>query len=434
MKPQLHNFFSKRSRLGWLSAIFLSLHLLGACNDDLSDALPQCSVEVKVAMKDGAILPSFTDASLKFSNLSSGVSTEFSYPLPEGASLMPGLYDISFTARSGDMEYHAISQSVEILSNGMLIRLEAFANRHTDDLIIAEVFFAGTLQTSGNQYYGDDYVKLYNNTDHVVYADGITLFESEFLTTEKRDYTPDRMGEGVTGQALYTIPGNGTDYPVMPGEYLLLADTGIDHRQVNPNSFDLSHADWEWYDVSSVPSNIDIDSPLVPNLDKWYCYTNSVFMLHNRGYRAIGIARISSEKSKFLAENRYSFDYELVTVVGSFPMSDFAYIIPNKDVVDVVNCSVASEWEWNVTDPALDRGWTGCGKIANDKTRYFRSVRRKLLYIDANGKAVLQDTNDSSVDFNKDMIPSEIEIQASVCGIDGERATTVTYDGITPVE
>ena len=133
----------------------------------------------------------------------------------------------------------------------------------SNDLIIAEIFFAGTLRPSGNQYYGDDYVKLYNNTNHVIYADGLTLFETKFTTTEKYDYTPNIMNEAVTVHALYTIPGSGTEHPVQPGEYMLLADTGIDHRQANSNSFDLSHADFEWYDLSTSPSSMDIDSPTV---------------------------------------------------------------------------------------------------------------------------------------------------------------------------
>ena len=407
--------------------------LLASCNDDLSNSIQQCSVDVRIEAKDNMSIPAFDSATLTFTDLSSGMSTPYAWPMPAGATVLPGLYDITFEAKSGDTDYFAVSRSVEIISNGSLIRLELYSNRHTDDLIIAEIFFTGTLQSSGNQYYGDDYVKLYNNTDHVIYADGLTLFESKFLTTEKRDYTPDRMAEGVTVQALYTIPGSGTDHPVAPGEYILLADTGIDHRQINPNSFDLSHADWEWYDVSTVPSTLDIDSPLVDNLDKWYCYTKSIFLLHNRGFRAIGIARLPEGKDKFLADAWYEFDYEIVSAAGTFPMTGNGYLVPNSAVVDVVNCSAVSVWQWNVTDPSLDRGWTHCGVNDNDKTRYFHSVRRKLLYVTDDGRPVFKDTNNSTEDFNPMVTPSEIELQGTVTGLGEGTATTITYDGVTPV-
>lgn len=300
----------------------------------------------------------------------------------------------------------------------------------TDDLIIAEIFFTGTLQNSGNSYLGDDYVKLYNNTDHVVYADGLTLFESKFSTTEKYEHTPDIMATDMNIQALYTIPGSGRDVPVQPGEYLLLADTGIDHRVSNPNSFDLSHADFEWYDLSSNPKQMDIDSPLVPNLDKWYCYTLSFWMLHNRGFKAVGIARIPIDRDQYLTDYKYHYDYVNVTAAGTFDMSADAYRMPNEWIVDVVNCSIESKYVWNVCAPALDSGWTHCGSIDHDKTRYYRSVRRKMLRLNDQGNPVLKDTNNSTEDFNPDCIASEIELQGTVMNAQGELCTTITYDGV----
>lgn len=59
-----------------------------------------------------------------------------------------------------------------------------------NDFIIEEIFFTGTLRASNKQYYGDDYVKIYNNTDRILYADGLALVESKFISTEKYDYTP----------------------------------------------------------------------------------------------------------------------------------------------------------------------------------------------------------------------------------------------------
>jgi hypothetical protein len=325
--------------------------------------------------------------------------------------------------------------SIQISQNGSnQVVLNAYNNIESDDLIISEVFFAGTLQTSGNQYYGDDYVKLYNNTDHVIYADGLTFFESKFTTTEKYDYSPDIMNEAMTVQALYTIPGSGKDYPVQPGEYLLLADTGIDHRISNPNSFDLSNADFEWYDVSSNPNSLDIDGPTVTNLDKWYCYTLTYFMLHNRGFKAYGIARIPIDRDTYLKDYYYTYDYEMITAAGTFPMSQSSYRLPNEWIVDVVNCSVESNYAWCVCAPQLDCGWTYCGKINSDKTRFFRSVRRKMLYLNEDGNPVLKDTNNSSADFNPECIPSEIEIQGTAIDFNGTPCTTLTYDGVTPIE
>ena len=213
------------------------------------------------------------------------------------------------------------------------------------------------MRPNGSQYYGDDYVKIFNNTDHVLYADGLTFLESKFVTTQKYNYTPDIMSQAMTVQALYTIPGSGKDYPVQPGEELWIVDTGIDHRVANENSFDCSGADFEWYDVSTQPAHLDIDGP-VTNLDKWYCYTLSFFVLHNRGFRAWALARIPIEKEQYLANYSYTYNYIIIVPAGVYPMSQTAYKVPNDWIVDAVNCSVEAERVWNVTDPSLDRGWT----------------------------------------------------------------------------
>lgn len=419
----------------------MALCLLWSCDDKISDdsaatdaTLVNLAIIHPADLEDDAVVDHEHTA---FYNISNGRTSEFG----SGAEirLTPGLYDIDYTARvnsaSGTTStLRATARSIQIGGEMQTVQLQSYNTIESDDLIIAEIFFAGTLRSSGNQYYGDDYIKLYNNTDHIVYADGLTLFETKFTTTHKYDYTPDIMHEAITVHALYTIPGSGHDHPVQPGQYLLLADTGIDHRQANPNSFDLSHADFEWYDISTKPNNMDIDSPTVPDLDKWYCYTLSFWVLHNRGFKAYGIARIPVDRDTYLRDYLYTYDYTIHSVAGDFPMTGQAYRLPNQWVVDVVNCSVQAEFAWTLTAPALDCGWTYCGSIDKDKSRYFHSVRRKMLYLNEQGNPVLKDTNNSSADFNPDCIASEIELQGTAMDTNGTLCTTKTYDGVTPVE
>ena len=415
----------------------LAIALLAvACDDTVGDS-PNAtySPQVNVALPDSLAAGTVQSEKFEVRNVSTGRTTTFSSR--QDLKLTVGLYDVTYEAEVllADSLHHvtAYTQSVEVTANRQEINLQAFESLVNDDFIISEIFFSGTLQPSGNQYYGDDYVKIYNNTDHVLYADGLTLVESQFLTTQKYNYTPDIMDQAMTVQAIYTIPGSGKDHPVQPGEELILADTGIDHRVANPNSFDLSKADFEWYDVSSQPAHMDIDSPTVPNLDKWYCYTLSFFVLHNRGFRAYALARIPIDKEEYLKNYRYTYDYTIIVEAGTFPMSRTAYKLPNKWIVDAVNCSVAAKYVWNVTTPSLDRGWTYCGTVDKDKTRYFHSVRRKMLYL-KDGKPYLQDTNNSSADFNPECIASEIERQGTAIDVSGTKCTTRTYDGVTPMK
>ena len=213
-------------------------------------------------------------------------------------------------------------------------------------------------------------------------------------------------------------------------ESFLLCDTGIDHRTANPNSFDLSHADFEWYDVSTHPDHMDMDSPTVPNLDKWYCYTESFYVLHNRGFTSFALARIPIDKEEYLKNYKYTYRYTMYLPAGTFPMQQQAYKMPNAWIVDGVNCSVEAKRLWNILPPSVDAGWTHCGKIDGDKTRYFRSVRRKLQYLNPDGTMHLQDTNNSTEDFNTECIPSIVEMQHTAIDAQGTKANKETYDGI----
>lgn len=427
----------KRTNIAAAAAILLMTVTAVSCSDSPGiDAVETVPVSVTIEQPADMADATLVSEEYTFTNVNTAQVTRVSST--DDLNLEAGLYDIMYqgqykTANGVELTLRAAATSVTITESARTIVLKAYANIENDDLIIAEVFFAGTLHPSGNQYYGDDYIKLYNNTDHVIYADGITIFESKFTTTQKYEHTPDIMDEAMNVQALYTIPGSGKEHPVQPGEYMLIVDTGIDHRVANPNSFDLSAADFEWYDVSTKPGNIDIDGPTVPNLDKWYCYTLSYWLLHNRGFKAYGIARIPVDRDTYLTKYKYHYDYTLVTVAGTFPMTADAYRLPNDWIKDVVTCSVQPEYAWNVCTPALDCGWTHCGDVDKDKNRYFHSVRRKVLRITDDGRVILKDTNNSTVDFNPDCIASEIEIQGTAMDVNGTPCTVRTYDGVMPM-
>lgn len=409
-----------------------------ACND--VEDVTKVATGVTVKLPDNLSAALVTNDTLTFQNISSGLFVKV--PASEKPELPQGLYNCFYKA---DVTYENEGRTVKGRLRGALENVSLTAgdvsltmNTHLlidkDDFIIEEIFFTGTLRESGKQYYGDSYVKIYNNTDHVLYADGLALLESKFVSTQKYDYTPDIRQDTMTVHAIYVVPGSGKEYPVQPGESLVLCDTGIDHRVANPNSFDLSKAAFEWYDISTSPDNMDIDSETVENLDKWYCYTLSIFVLHNRGFRSYALARMQVPKEEYLKKFFYKYEYIVSSPQGNYPWSQKAYKLPNSWIVDGVNCSVEAERQWNVLPATVDAGWTHCGKIDHDKNRYFKSVRRKMLYLDEKGRRVLQDTDNSTDDFNTECVPSVIEEQHTAMSADGKKAETVTYDGVQPVE
>ena len=413
-----------------------------SCSDE--PVVPTVEASIEIVRPEGIDDLQILKETVVFRNLSSG--EEMRFDSTEGLAIPVGIYECSYEAEAtyvnaGDEESAVVegrlignAESVQVTAAGFKLVLPVYLSVDKDDFIFEEIFFTGTRRASGSSYIGDTYFKIYNNTDHVLYADGLAICESKFKSTQFYTYTPDIRQDEMTVHAIYVIPGNGTEHPVAPGESLVICDTGIDHRISNPNSFDLSDADFEWYDESTNPSHTDIDSPTVPNLDKWYCYTQTVFIPHNRGFSSFALARIPIGKEAYLSDYYYDYEYTMYLPAGTFPMSGSAYRLPNEWIVDGVNCSVETDRQWNVLPPSIDAGWTHCGAMDSDEKRFFKSIRRKMLYLTDDGIRVLKDTNNSTADFNPDCVPSLVEMQHAAIDAFGTKAERVTYDGVQPAE
>ena len=219
----------------------------------------------------------------------------------------------------------------------------------------------------------------------MLYADGLVLADSEFLTVTKRDYTPNIMAEAFTAGSMVQIPGNGTQYPVQPGASIVIAEQGINHKENNPNSIDLSKADFENFYPPRVK---DVDGVGVTN----NINLHGIFIFNNRGNRSYVIARFPEGTAT--ATLQYDYEYKVATKL----MQRQALKIPNNWIVDAVNLSTKTGFEWIVTSSSLDSGWAYVANDEKDTSRYGKSVRRKVLS-EKNGKPIFKDTNDSTEDF-----------------------------------
>ena len=269
-----------------------------------------------------------------------------------------------------------------------------------DGFVISEIFFTGTLTPEGKQYTDDQYIKIGNNSDTVMYADGLAIAESDFLTVDKQDYTPDLMQQAMTVSALYVIPGSGKEHPVKPGEELVLAIDAKNHKEFNKNSIDLSKADFEFYDKSSDPNISDDDNPNVPNLLSWTTSSATYFSMHNRGFKAYAIARPQVDRETYTSKYVYNYKWTFTFDGETYPMDNDANFLPNTWIIDAVNLSVASDYQWGVVAATLDAGWSHCGSTDQDQSRYGKAVVRKK----SGNKWT--DTNNSTNDFNADAKPT----------------------------
>lgn len=389
-----------------------------SCSKD-SDSIPDVKYTVLLEMPINLDTPTLKSATVTLTDIKGGASYTVTDFVADGSkykasiTVPQGTYNIKV---DGSIQYMVsgtpVTGGVQATREGVAVSVElssadvvlAVYNAKSG-FVIEEIFFTGTLTPAGKQYSGDQYFKITNNSAQALYADGLAIVESAFLTVSKYSYTPDIMSQAMTVDAFYCIPGNGKDVLVEPGKSLIIALNAVNHTVANSNSFDLSNADFEFYDVSSNPNFLDTDNDKVPNLDKWYCNTASYFSLHNRGFKSYALVKPEIDKATFIKDYEYTANYIMELPSGNYEMSTKGYKVPNAWIVDAVNLSIASKFEWIVTSAKVDAGWTYCGKVDGDKTRYSKSVRRKVERVDS-GRNILKDTNDSSADFEAEAVPS----------------------------
>ncbi len=293
---------------------------------------------------------------------------------------------------------------------------QSYRNVEPGELLIEEVYFTGSPIEGSTSPSMDQYIKLTNNSDRVVYADGV-LFVTNFITgtiTSVGAYYeyPD-LEDGLAVNNMYAIPGKGDEHPLAPGESLILALAAIDYTasyqdgdnviEGNSNAIDLSRADFEFYDENDIYP--DTDNPDVENLDIWFKTSRTITSLHNRGFESYAIVippydetaetimtNHHWEGSYFFHFNEWNFDYDLA--------DEDVWVIPGEWVLDAVNCCTEDSFYQNPWPAAFDAGWTHAGDYDRDPARFGKSVRRSV----KDGK--LMDTNNSTNDFVPNSAPS----------------------------
>ncbi|MFA8434689.1 MAG: DUF4876 domain-containing protein [Marinifilaceae bacterium] len=410
-----------------------------ACSDDdkidTSDVNMQYNLPESLKGKDVCITN--MNASLVLTNKNTGLETKQDLASldNENFNIEDGIYDVLIT---GDVKYtltntytvkeiveengkkveksiektetidteskiRGINQNVSITGGQTAVKIDLFLFKEGTGFVISEVFFAGTQTPEKEQYLRDQYIEIYNNSDKTLYADGLCIGETEFGCNWVRtnsELSPNLISTRTVIDAVYRIPGNGKDHPVLPGQTILLCDIAKNHKTDNANSFDLSGADFEWYDDDSK----DIDVAEVPNLEKVYSSSATIFGLHSRGEKSFLLFKLDKTAKQFLEENDYDYSYLFQYNSFSKTMNQNAYDIPNESIIDAVGCATPSSFLWNVLDPSLDLSWTHSGD--SDEKRWRHSVRRKVSHKETNGRIVLIDTNNSALDFTATAEPT----------------------------
>lgn len=315
-------------------------------------------------------------------------------------SIIPGLYTINV---DGELlvgtEKYLLKGSV---ANVLLVPGNQHVKVNIDGakvgpLAISEIFYAGTAPF----YFRNQFYEITNNSDELVYVDGLHFanLHPTIATTNLPIWPEEDQGAYTYAQRVWKIPGKGRDYPLQPGESFTIAQFAANHKlpQYNPNSpIDASLSEFEFnMNNPSFP-----DQPAVDMEHVFYNgraakgtvpqYLTSVFG------GAFAIFRIPEDESYDPVGNPNLQTRDLGTTGTTLYAK-----IPLRYVVDAVEAGHNESMSAAKRVPTvLDAGMTWVGATYNSL-----GVRRKRIGQRANGTPILMDTNNSTEDFERQVVP-----------------------------
>lgn len=391
-----------------LTISLLASQALVSCVENDETAIVNCKVTIKNTFPE--VIPAdakIIDGKATFYETNSGTTYARDLNSEEDLMLPVGLYNVEAraTAEYVNPDELTVEKNIRASASAVVIQadteipLEWFITMESSSFIFSEMYHTGSLNAAGTGGLYDHFFRIYNNTDEVLYADGLGIAESSFTNTKTTTYEilteANDRNVNFTAQAIWVIPGNGTDVPVQPGESLLIVDQAIDWSAQVEGALDLSHADFEWWDDNPR----DTDNPEVPNLEKWYSYSLTIWLTNNQCTKSYALVRFPEgmTSTDYLANYRGSFDY--ISAIGTYMTNDKSYLIPNEWIIDGVNLSNKEQWLYGALSPQIDISYASISDIERDPNRFGWKHVRRVASTAPDGRKTLLDTNDSATDF-----------------------------------
>jgi hypothetical protein len=235
---------------------------------------------------------------------------------------------------------------------------------------------------------GATYFEVYNNSDTTIYLDG-KLWADAWWEVREYPYRPCAQTavvrndpDGIWTERWARFPGRGTDHPLTPGHFALIAGVAMDHRTLLATLPDLRHADFEF------PGSGGADNPDVPNLE------------------SVGLQPMEPAgwSPTFLAEP---------VDVGALPRyvdehSGHVYVrIPSAAILDATaGVPDFTTYSYQASPACLEELHRAFERLAGPPYRMGDtdrelSAQRRVLTVLPDGRKLLQDTNTSMFDFVK---------------------------------
>lgn len=370
--------------------------VLPSCKDDDDVKYVTGTLTIDESNLGGA--PSPESYKVSFANVGTGIAYEAetvgnSLSLTELVQVVPGIYDIvaSASATKGGMTYNYIGtlENVELSSDLTDIGSIKVSATKASALVFKEIHYNASKTLEGKSYLKDTFLEVYNNSEETVYLDGICLGDALSHTTYQFDGSASKLGTGnvadyiFIGTFVWQIPGNGTDYPLEPGESFIIAASAINHSAV-AKTVDLSTAEFETIcqryiekggqvDANAINMNLacTIKETSLGNQLGMFIQGAWVLFYPSEGLRADGA---------YLESDNYANNY--------------GQEVRKTDILDAVE-TMRNATSTKRLETEIDAGFVVCGSTGSNQ-----SIVRKISGTNSLGFNVYKDTNNTTEDFD----------------------------------
>jgi hypothetical protein len=386
-----------------LLLLLLPLGWLTSCSDD-EDELRTATVQVTVRNPENYRESLAKETRVTLTNTDNGqsqtVNTDDAAGLGRATftDVLPGTYTVAATRSLTEQQAQQLtgitravvlnaSRSGVSVSTGTSpapVELQLVGSP-MGGLVIKEAYYTGSRTPTGGSYFSDQFFEIYNNSTSVIYLDSLCIADvygpSGQINPATRTTEFQNDVNHTYVSSVWQIPGTGRQHPLQPGQSILIAQDGIDHRAVNSMStVDLSRADWETYNER--PDGADVDAPGVPNLTRLY-FTGGFDWLTT----VFGPGIIIFKTTNFS-------QLQQVAIPNSTQPARIK--VPNSLILDGFEAlRDGNSTAFKRLAPSLDAGFV----FATD-TYAGESFRRRVETTVGN-RRVLKDTNNSGQDFEK---------------------------------
>lgn len=324
-------------------------------------------------------------------------------------NIVPDVYSVSTSWKITASEYaQATGEVIENRNFTISGSLSAKVMSETNDtptqistsitqdqsIIIGKVYYQGNKDNNNKNYTYAKYLELYNNSDEIVDVAGLYIALTE-STSPNPAYAISYFAQHdtIVAKQVFRIPPS-PSYLVQPGGTVLIANSAVDHStkgaSEEPNLLD---ADFEAKDLNSTKPHEN--NPAVPELPLIYGFTNQTYMnLMQGGPSGVAIFSTTEDVATDWVANHLTYAYGKKS--GSKYMK-----IPTHTIIDAVdilkyNGETGVDVNTKRFYDYIDAGYA----FTEVKNGYDgRLVVRKTASTTADGRKILQDTNNSTNDF-----------------------------------